>query len=46
MISIGVSKFPPQRNALFGKWRPIQFEPIPGSGEHLTLGVIAFAESK
>ena len=39
-------KFPELRTYVRGNWMPIQIEPILGSGERLTIGVIAYDEKE
>lgn len=38
--------FPTSRDALRATWRPIQIEPIPNSGERLTVGVVVMSASE
>ena len=39
MIDLSPDEFPTGQNGLEARWRPIQIEPVPGSGERITVGV-------
>jgi hypothetical protein len=44
MKTLDVSDFPPGRDQTTARWWPIQFEPIPASGEFFTIGVAVVAD--
>jgi hypothetical protein len=45
MKALKVSEFPAERDEVTACWWPIQMEPIPASGERLTIGVVVASES-
>lgn len=45
LTGLNIGSFPSTDHLMRGKWAPIYFEPIPGSGERLTIAIIVVGNS-